>query len=150
EKLNANPVAIQLPIGSESDFTGVVDLIQMKALIWQGDGLGEKYDVTDIPAAMMEQAQAAREQLVERAAEADEELTDLLLMGEAISEERIKSALRKGSIARKLTVVLCGSAFKNKGVQPLLDAVIDFLPSPLDIPSIHGKSPKDESHIIEC
>lgn len=150
EKLNANPVMIQLPIGSESEFTGVIDLIRMRALVWKGEGLGETYDVTDIPASLMEQAQAAREQLVERAAEVDEELTDLFLMGEPISEDRIKSALRKGSIARKLTVVLCGSAFKNKGVQPLLDAVIDYLPSPLDIPPIQGRSPKDESQIIEC
>ncbi len=150
DKLKANPVPLQLPIGSESDFVGVVDLITMKAMIWRGDGLGESFETTEVPENLKEEATKYREQLVERAAEMDEELADLFLMGEKIPEARLKQALRKGCMDQKITLVLCGSAFKNKGVQPLLDAVLDYLPSPLDIPPIQGRSPKDESQLIEC
>ncbi len=141
EKLGANPVAIQLPIGAEDDFIGVIDLIQMKAYIWQGDELGAKFDITDIPEDMKAQAEEWREKMVEKIVETDEELMEKYLEGEEISEEELKRALRKATINRELVPLLCGSAFKNKGVQPLLDAVIDYLPSPKDMPPVKGVNP---------
>ncbi len=141
EKLGANPVAIQLPIGAEDNFIGVVDLIQMKAYIWQGDELGAKFDIVDIPEDMKAQAEEWREKMVEKIVETDEELMEKYLEGEEISEEELKKALRKATIDRTLVPLLCGSAFKNKGVQPLLDAVIDYLPSPKDMPPVKGVNP---------
>ncbi|WP_457627107.1 elongation factor G [Persephonella sp.] len=141
EKLGANPVAIQLPIGAEDNFVGVIDLIQMKAYIWQGDELGAKFDIVDIPEDMKAQAEEWREKMVEKIVETDEELMEKYLEGEEISEEELKKALRKATISRELVPLLCGSAFKNKGVQPLLDAVVDYLPSPKDMPPVKGVNP---------
>jgi elongation factor G len=149
-RLKAKPLVIQLPIGSENDFTGVVDLIEERALVWHGETkLGEAYDVEDIPADLVEKAADYRAQLVEAVAEADEELLEKYLGGEELSIAEIKSGIRKLVIAGEAFPVLCGSAFKNKGVQPMLDAVIDYLPSPLDVPSIEGLDVKDETVTIE-
>ncbi len=139
EKLGAKPV----PIGKEDNFEGVVDLFEMKAYIWRGDELGAKYDVTDeIPEDVKPVAEEWREKMIEAIVETDEELMEKYLEGEEISVEELKKALRKATINRELVPMLCGSAFKNKGVQPLLDAVIDFLPSPVDVPPVKGVNPQ--------
>jgi elongation factor G len=144
-RLGANPVAIQIPIGAEDQFKGVVDLITMKALLWNDESKGAEYQTVEIPAELREEAEATRHRLLEAAAEADEELMMQYLEDEGASftEEQIRAALRKGTLALKLVPVVTGSAFKNKGVQTLLDAVVDYLPSPLDIPAIEGINPKD-------
>ncbi|HEX8500268.1 MAG TPA: elongation factor G [Pyrinomonadaceae bacterium] len=144
DRLGANPVALQIPIGLEDQFKGVVDLITMKALIWNDESKGAEYETTDIPAELREQAQEMRHKLLEAAAEADEELMEQYLEDEGASftEAQIRAALRKGTLAIKLVPVVTGSAFKNKGVQTLLDAVVDYLPSPLDIPPIEGVNPR--------
>ncbi|HEX8354225.1 MAG TPA: elongation factor G, partial [Pyrinomonadaceae bacterium] len=144
DRLGANPVALQIPIGLEDQFKGVVDLITMKALIWNDESKGAEYETTEIPEDLKERAQEMRHRLLEAAAEADEELMEQYLEDEGASftEEQIRAALRKGTIAIKLVPVVTGSAFKNKGVQTLLDAVVDYLPSPLDIPPIEGVNPK--------
>ncbi|WP_457643201.1 elongation factor G, partial [Persephonella sp.] len=142
EKLGAKPVPIQVPIGKEDNFEGVVDLFEMKAYIWRGDELGAKYDITDdIPEDVKPIAEEWREKMIEAIVETDEELMEKYLEGEEISVEELKKALRKATINRELVPMLCGSAFKNKGVQPLLDAVIDFLPSPVDVPPVKGVNP---------
>ncbi|ACO04875.1 translation elongation factor G [Persephonella marina EX-H1] len=142
EKLGAKPVPIQVPIGSEENFEGIVDLFEMKAYIWRGDELGAKYDVTDdIPSDVLPVAEEWREKMIEAIVETDEELMEKYLEGEELSVEDLKKALRKATISRELVPMLCGSAFKNKGVQPLLDAVIDFLPSPVDVPPVKGVNP---------
>jgi len=146
-KLQGNPVAIQMPIGSEDKFTGVVDLVTMKAIRWNDETLGADYVVEDIPAAMLAEAQAHREFLIEKVSEVDDRILEKYLHGQEIPEDQIKAALRKRvieSVRREdapFVVVICGSAFKNKGVQPLLDAVVDYLPSPLDIPPVIGLDP---------
>ncbi|MGA1846793.1 elongation factor G [Deferribacter abyssi] len=142
DRLGAKPVAIQLPIGSEDSFVGVIDLVKMKAIMWTGDELGAKYEVVDIPEEYIDQANEYREKLIETICEVDDELMEKYFEGEEISEDEIVTALRKGTINIDFTPVLCGSAFKNKGVQPLLDAVVAYLPSPLDIPPIKGIDPK--------
>jgi elongation factor G len=141
-RLGANPIAIQIPIGLESDLKGVVDLIRMKGLIWNDETKGAEYQVTDIPENLVEEANAAREKMVEAVASVDDDLMMKYLEGEDISEAEIRAALRKGTLGLKLVPVVTGSAFKNKGVQTLLDAVVDFLPSPLDIPPVEGINPK--------
>ncbi|ADU52375.1 translation elongation factor 2 (EF-2/EF-G) [Thermaerobacter marianensis DSM 12885] len=141
ERLGANPVAIQLPIGVEDSFRGIVDLVEMKAIFYR-DELGTRYEAEEIPADMQEQAQEYREKLLEAVAEIDEELMMKYLEGEAISTEEIRAALRKGTVNLQLVPVLCGSAYRNKGVQLLLDAVVDYLPSPLDIAAVRGSDPK--------
>ncbi|CAM2868636.1 elongation factor G [Saccharomonospora xinjiangensis] len=139
ERLGAKPLVIQLPIGAESDFQGVVDLVRMKALTWRGEvKKGEDYEVEDIPADLADKAAEYREKLIETVAEADDELMERYLGGEELTEDEIKSGIRKLTIAREAFPVLAGSAFKNKGVQPMLDAVIDYLPSPLDMPPVEG------------
>ncbi|BDZ41206.1 elongation factor G [Paraoerskovia sediminicola] len=149
-RLKAKPLVIQLPIGAENDFTGVVDLLEMKALVWHGETkLGEAYDVEDIPADLQEKAEQYRAELVEAVAEADDELLEKFLGGEELSVAEIKSGIRKLVIASEAFPVLCGSAFKNKGVQPMLDAVIDYLPTPLDVPAVDGLDVKDESVTIQ-
>jgi elongation factor G len=149
-RLKAKPLVIQLPIGSENDFEGVVDLIEMKALTWRGDTkMGEEYEVEDIPADMLEKAQQYRADLVEAVAEADDELLEKFLGGEELTIPEIKSGIRKLVIKSAAFPVLCGSAFKNKGVQPMLDAVIDYLPTPLDVPAVQGVDVKDAEKIIE-
>jgi elongation factor G len=144
DRLGANPVAIQIPIGLEDQFKGVVDLIQMKALIWKDETKGAEYEVVDIPAELQDEAVAARHRLIEAIADVEEELMMKYLEdeGASITEDEIRAALRKGTIELKLVPVVTGSAFKNKGVQTLLDAVVDYLPSPLDIPAVEGTNPK--------
>ena len=141
KRLNARPVAIQIPIGQEAAFKGLIDLIDMKAVIWRDETLGAKYEVEAIPAELLKKAEAFRAQLVESVAENDDEMLHKFLEGEAISPAELRASLRKSVIALKLFPVLCGTAFKNKGVQTLLDAVVDFLPSPVDIPPTQGIDP---------
>ncbi|HMK73401.1 MAG TPA: GTP-binding protein, partial [Myxococcaceae bacterium] len=149
DKLGANAVPLQLPLGSEELHRGVVDLIGMKALVFHDEELGSRYDEVDIPAELRPRAEEARARLVEAAAEQDDTVMHAYLEGKDPSAESLRHAIRKGCIARKLFPVLCGSAFKHKGVQPLLDAVVDFLPSPLDIPPVHGKDPKGNDVVRE-
>ena len=147
DRLGANPVPIQLPIGQEEKHVGVVDLVEMKAIVYKDD-LGEDFDVTDIPAELAEQAHAYHHQLIDAVAEHDDELTETYLTDESlVTPEMIRRALRAATIADALTPVILGSAFKNKGVQPLLDAVIDYLPSPLDVPPMNGLDPKSGAEI---
>mgnify|MGYP002620232778 FL=1 len=145
-RLNATPLILQLPIGSEADFIGVVDLVGMRALTWRGETRkGEDYTVEEIPANMAEQAAKYREKLIETLAEVDDSIMEKYLEGEELSIEDIKAAVRRATIASKANPVLCGSAFKNKGIQPMLDAVVDYLPSPLDIPAIEGTATDGET-----
>src|SRR5215218_2386327 len=146
-RLNAIPAVVQLPIGSESNFIGVIDLIRMRALTWRGETtIGEDYTVEDIPADMIEKAQQAQHALIELVADHDDHLMEAYLTDEdSITPELLQDSIRRAVLASKITAVLCGSAFKNKGVQPLLDAVIAYLPSPLDVPAIIGFKPGDES-----
>ena len=147
DRLGANPVPIQLPIGQEEHHRGVVDLVEMRAITYEDD-LGEKFDVGEIPAELAEQAHEYHHQLIDAIAEHDDELTETYLTDETqVTPEMIKRALRAGTIADALTPVLLGSAFKNKGVQPLLDGVVDYLPSPLDVPPMIGLDPKTEQEI---
>lgn len=138
DRLGAKPVVLTLPIGSEAEFVGIVDLIKMKAIVWKDESLGAEFDVIDIPADLKEKAAEYRHALLETVVEADDEAMELYLAGEEISEVMIKKCIRKGVLGELFVPVLCGSAFKNKGVQPLLDAVVDYLPSPLDVPSVMG------------
>jgi elongation factor G len=139
ERLNANPLVLQLPIGNEADFIGVVDLLGMRALTWRGEtAMGEDYTVEEIPADLQAQAAEYREKLIEQLADIDDAIAEAYLEGAELSVETLKAAIRKGTIGGQVNPVLTGSAFKNKGVQPMLDAVIDYLPSPLDVPSIDG------------
>jgi len=141
-KLSIKPVAIQIPIGAEDQFKGVVDLMEMKAIIWLEETLGAKYEIVDIPEEYREKAEEWRAKMVETIVEHDDELMMRYLEGEEIPVPDLKRVLRKATIERKLVPVLCGAAFKNKGIQPLLDAVIDYLPSPLDVPPVKGTNPK--------
>ena len=149
KRLGARPVAIQIPIGQEAKFAGVVDLIEMRAILWHDETMGAKYTVEEIPAELRKKAEAFRMQLVESVAESDDEMLHKFLEGETPSPEELRKALRKATIEMKLFPVLCGSAFKNKGVQTLLDAVVDYLPSPLDIPPVVGHNPDNmEQEVI--
>jgi elongation factor G len=149
ERLGAEPLPIQLPIGSESDFVGVIDLVYNRALTWRGDtGKGEDYTIEEIPADLVEKAAEYRHQLIERVAETDEVLLEKYLGGEELTPEEIKGAIRKMVIASEIYPVLCGSAFKNKGVQPMLDAVLDYLPSPLDVPPMEGHAVNDTDVMV--
>lgn len=138
ERLGANPVPLCLPIGAEDEFRGIVDLVQMRGIVWNDETMGAKYDIIDIPAELQEQAEEYREKLLEAVAEVNDTLLEKYLGGEELSLEEVKAAIRKGTIDLLFTPVLCGSSFKNKGVQTLLDAVIDYMPSPVDIPAIKG------------
>jgi elongation factor G len=137
DRLGAHPVPVQLPIGAEADFIGIIDLVGMKAIIYK-DELGKEFDVVDIPAEYADAADAAREHLLEEVSHYDDELVELILEEAEIPIDKLKAAIRKATLEIKLTPVFCGSAFKNKGVQPLLDAVLDYLPSPLDVPAVTG------------
>ena len=141
ERLGANAVPIQLPIGAESDFRGIVDLVRMKAILYKDD-LGKEYEETEIPAEMHEMASHWREVLIEAVADVDDTLMEKYLEGEPITPEEIKRALRRGTLQSKIVPVTCGSSFKNKGVQPLLDAIVDYLPSPIDIGAVKGTNPR--------
>jgi elongation factor G len=143
-RLAANPVCVQMPIGAEDQFSGVIDLIEMKSLIWRDDKMGANYDTEEIPANLVEAAKAAHDKMIEAIADADDEIAMKYLEGEEIGNDEIRSALRRGCIALKLVPVVCGTAFKNKGVQPLLDAVIDYMPSPIDIKAVEGTTLKGE------
>jgi elongation factor G len=149
KRLNARPVAIQIPIGQEAAFKGVVDLVDMKAIYWRDESLGAKFEVEEIPAELKKKAEAFHAQLVESVAENDDDILHKFLEGEAISAEELRASLRKSTIALKLFPVLCGTAFKNKGVQTLLDGVVDYLPSPLDIPPTQGTDPDHREKKIE-
>ncbi len=145
DRLGARPLVIQLPIGAESTFEGVIDLVEMRALTWRGDvEMGAKYTVEEIPADLKDKADEYRAQLLETVAETDEALLEKYFAGEELTVAEIKGAIRKLTVTSQIYPVLCGSAFKNKGVQPMLDAVIDYLPSPLDVPSVEGSDPRDE------
>jgi elongation factor G len=139
ERLRGNPVPIQIPIGAEENFQGVVDLVRMKAIVWDESSQGMKFEFRDIPEDLVASADEWREKMVEAAAEADEELTHKYLEGHALSIEDIKKGLRKRTLANEIVPMLCGSAFKNKGVQAMLDAVIDYMPAPTDIPPVEGE-----------
>jgi len=140
DRLGAHPVPIQLPIGAESDLRGIIDLVENHAIIYKDD-LGKEQEVVEIPADLADEAAAAREHMLEELSHYDDELVELILEEAEIPAERIKAAIRKATLELKLTPVLCGSSFKNKGVQPLLDAIIDYLPSPLDVPAVEGLEP---------
>jgi elongation factor G len=144
DRLGAHPVPIQLPIGSEQDFRGLIDLVQNNAIVYK-DELGKDQEVVDMPPELAEQAAAAREHLLEEVSHYDDELLEMILEEQEISADRLKQAIRKATLEIKMTPVLCGSSFKNKGVQPLLDAVIDYLPSPLDVPPVEGLEPDKAS-----
>ncbi|MGE2716465.1 elongation factor G [Mycolicibacterium litorale] len=149
ERLGAKPLVIQLPIGAENDFIGIIDLVEMKAKVWRGEtALGEKYEVEEIPADLADKAEEYRTKLLETVAETDEALLEKYFGGEELTVEEIKGAIRKLTVGSELYPVLCGSAFKNKGVQPMLDAVIDYLPSPLDVESVQGHVPGKEDELI--
>ncbi len=148
ERLGANPVAIQIPWGSQDTFRGVIDLVEMKALAWSTEDLGANPEIQAIPSELQDEANEYREKLIEAAAECDESLMEKYLNGDAISPADLKKALRKGCISIALVPVTCGASFKNKGVQPMLDAIVDFLPSPVDVPPVEGKSPENEEKAI--
>jgi elongation factor G len=147
DRLHANPIPLQLPIGKEDYFKGVIDLVEMKAITWDDESLGAKFDVTEIPADRLKEAQAAREALIEEVSTHDEELMEKYLGGEEISVAELKAGIRKATISLAINPVLCGSAFKNKGVQHLLDAVIDYMPSPTDVPAIPGVNPDTQEEL---
>jgi elongation factor G len=142
ERLGANPVCVQLPYGKEDKLRGVIDLVRMKAVVWEEETLGAAFHEEEIPADLRDAADGAREALLELAAEHDEAVMQQYLGGEPVGEAAIRSALRRATLTLKAVPVLCGASFKNKGVQPLLDAVVDYLPSPLDLPPVEGKHPK--------
>ena len=148
KRLGARPVALQIPIGAEAGFKGVVDLIEMKAVLWHDETMGAQYDVEEIPADLVKKAEAFRLQLIEVIAETDDVLLEKFLEGETPSIDELKAGIRKATIDLKVFPVICGSAFKNKGVQTLLDAVVDYLPSPLDKPPVEGIDPHDHSKIV--
>ena len=147
-RLGATPLVLQLPIGAESEFVGVVDLIEMNARIWHAEDLGAAWDIVEIPAELKAQAEEYREKLVETAVELDEEVMMAYLEGEMPDHETLRRLIRKGTCDVTFFPVLCGSAFKNKGVQPLLDAVVDFLPSPIEVPAIRGVKPDSDEEIV--
>ena len=148
ERLGANPLVLQLPLGAESDFKGVVDLVTMKAIVWEEETLGAKFSHKEIPDDMKDEANKYRERMIETVVEMDDDIMEKYLDGNSPSEDQIKNLIRKGTIESKFVPTLCGSAFKNKGVQPMLDAVVDFLPSPLDVPAIKGVKYQNEDESI--
>jgi elongation factor G len=147
-RLKCNPVAIQLPVGAEDQFKGIIDLVQMKARIWRDETLGAEYDEVEIPEELLEQAQNYREKMIEAVAEHDDTLFEKFIEGQALTEAEIQHGIRTATIKLKIFPVICGSAFKNKGVQTMLDAVVDYLPSPLDVPPIEGTEVDDPSKVL--
>jgi elongation factor G len=148
-RLGATPAVVQLPWGVESDFRGVIDLVRMRALEWVTEGKGDKYDIVDIPADHAEAAREWRDRLLETVAENDDEMMEMYLGGEEPTEAQLVAAIRRATLSSAINPVLCGTAFKNKGVQPMLDAIVDYLPSPLDIPSIKGHAVGHEDQVVE-
>jgi len=149
DRLNARPVPIQLPVGAEDQFKGIVDLVRMKARIWRDETLGAKYDDVDIPADLVEKAKEYRDKLIEAVAETEDVLMEKYIEGQPITEQELVSGIRKATIAQKIFPVICGSSFKNKGVQNLLDAVCDYLPSPIDIPPVKGTAIDNPEQVLE-
>ncbi len=147
-RLGAQAVVMQLPIGAESDFKGVVDLVEMNALVWRDETLGAAWDIVEIPADLKARAEEYREKMIEAAVEMDETALENYLEGNMPSNDELRALIRKGTIAVKFFPMFCGSAFKNKGVQPLLDAVVEYLPSPIDVPAIKGIDAKTEAEIV--
>ena len=147
-RLRCKPVVIQLPVGAEDQFKGVVDLVEMKALIWRDETLGSEYDVVDIPADLEAKARECREHMIEAVSEHDDKLFEKYVEGKPLSNEEIRAGIRKATIALKIFPVICGTAFKNKGVQSMLDAVVDYLPSPLDVPPVEGVSVDDPNTVL--
>jgi elongation factor G len=147
-RLKCRPVPIQIPIGAEEKFLGVVDLVRMKARLWRDETLGAEFDETDIPEDLAEQAQLQRDRMIEAVAESDDQLFEVYVQGRAVEVEELQAAIRRATIAQKIFPVVCGSAFKNKGVQNLLDAVVDYLPSPVDVPPVQGCSVDDREQTI--
>ena len=148
DRLGARPIPIQIPIGREGEFRGSIDLIQMKGFFYDDETLGAKYKVDEIPSTMLDQAKEYREKLLEAVAEFDDQVMEKYLNGQELTEEEVRRMVRAGTIAMKITPVLCGSAFKNKGVQQLLDAVVEYLPSPLDIPPVQGVDPNTGKEVL--
>src|SRR5205823_13608643 len=147
DRLGARPVLVQLPVGQEEHFRGVVDVIEMRAIVW-ADDLGMKMETIEVPEELREQAEEYHHQLIDAVAEHDEELLETYLENEeAVTPEMIKRALRAATLEIAVTPVLLGSAFKNRGVQPLLDAIVDYLPSPVDVPPVHGLDPRTEHEL---
>src|SRR5579875_2861264 len=142
-RLGAKAVPIQIPIGEESKFAGVVDLVEMRGILWHDETMGAKYDVQEIPENLKAKADEMRQHLIEAVAESDDEVMNAYLEGEEITVEQLKRAIRKATIGMHIFPVMCGTAFKNKGIQTLLDAVVDYLPSPLDVPPVEGIDPYD-------
>ncbi|MBV9505648.1 MAG: elongation factor G, partial [Acidobacteriia bacterium] len=147
-RLKCKPVAIQLPIGAEDQFRGVVDLVEMTAKVWRDETLGAKFDVIEVPEDLREKAQEYREKMIEAVAEHDDHLFEKFIEGTPITNDEIRAGIRKATIGLKIFPVICGSAFKNKGVQTMLDAVVDYLPSPLDIPPVEGRDVDDPEKVI--
>jgi len=148
-RLKARPLILQLPIGSEKDFDGVVDLVKMRGLLWPGETeAGKAPEIIDIPADLVEKAEQYRSELIETVAESDEALLEKYLGGEDLTEEEIKAGIRKLVLSSEAFPVLCGTAFRNKGIQPMLDAVVDYLPNPLDVGAVEGHDPKDEEKVL--
>jgi elongation factor G len=148
ERLKCRPVAIQLPIGAEDQFKGIVDLVEMRAVVWHDETLGAEYDVLEIPADLAEKARECRTRMIETVSEHDDKLMEKFIEGQAVSNDEIRAGLRRATIALKIFPVICGSAFKNKGVQTMLDAVVDYLPSPLDVPPIEGTAVDDPERVL--
>jgi elongation factor G len=149
DRLRARPVAVQIPVGAEDQFKGIVNLITMKARIWRDETLGAEYDEVDIPAELLDKARAYREQMIEAIAEFDDHLFEKFIEGQPMTEAEIIAGIRKATIAQKIFPVICGSAFKNKGVQDMLDAVVDFLPSPIEVPPMQGHDVDDSEKVLE-
>jgi elongation factor G len=147
DRLKTNPCPIQIPIGAEDNFQGVVDLVKMKAIVWHSEGMGSKYDVEDIPADLADKAEEYREKMIEAISDVDDEIAMKYLEGEEITEEEIKAAIKKGCHEMKLIPMICGTSFKNKGVQTMLDAVVDYLPSPTEVADIKGIDPENEEEV---
>ncbi len=150
ERLNAKPVVLNFPIGKEDSFKGVVDVVQMKAIQWSGEELGAKFEVSDIPDSLMEEAKKVRDQLIEALAEENESIMEKYLNAKEVSIPEVENAIRKATIEFKVVPVICGAAFKNKGIQPMLDCVVKYLPCPLDIPAVKGKKPNTNEEITRA
>ncbi len=149
DRLSARPVPIQLPVGAEDQFKGIVDLVKMNARLWRDETLGAKFDDVDIPADLLEQAKEYRDKLIEAVSESDDVLMEKYINGESITEQELVAGIRKATLAQKIFPVICGSSFKNKGVQNLLDSVCAYLPSPLDVPAIQGHSVDNPEVVVE-
>ena len=149
KKLNANPLILQLPVGSEDDFSGIIDLIDMKQVVWEDETLGATFKREDVHSDLLETAKAYREKLIETVAEVDDDIMEDYISENPITSESLLAAIRKATVNLKLVPILCGSALKNKGIQPLLDAIVEFLPSPVDVPPIKGTHPETGQH-VDC